>query len=145
MNEATSEVCAHTLIEEYFLRYGFSRRIVLDSGVQFVSAVMQQCMFILGIGQKLLPLYHPSANPAERKNRDLKFQLSSLIDTNHSSWPQHLPAIRFTMNSSVCQTTVSSPAYHMFARKLRLPLDLQHDSRSILHTDNFVHQFTPYW
>lgn len=144
LKEATSEVCARTLIEEYFLRYGFPRRIVSDNGVQFVSAVMQQCMFILGIGQELLPLYHPSANPAERKNRDLKFQLSRLVDTNHSSWPQHLPAIRFTMNSSVCQTTGSSPAYLMFARELRSPLDVQHDIRSILNKDNFVPQITPY-
>lgn len=144
LKEATSEACARTLIEEYFLRYGLPRRIVSDNGVQFVSAVMQQCMFVLNISQELLPLYHPSANPAERKNRDLKFQLSRLVDSDHASWPQHLPSIRFAMNSAVCQTTGVSPAYLNFARELRSPLDLQHDIRSILNKDNFVPQITPY-
>ena len=144
LKEATSEVCARTLIEDYFLRYGFPRRIVSDNGVQFISAVMQQCMFVLGIGQELLPLYHPAANPAERKNRDLKFQLSRLVDTDHSSWPQHLPAIRFAMNSAVCQTTGVTPAYLMFARELRSPLEVQNDIRSVLDKDNFVPQITPY-
>lgn len=144
LKDATSEVCARTLIEEYFLRFGLPRRIVSDNGVQFVSAVMQQCMYILGISQELLPLYHPSANPAERKNRDLKFQLSRLVDADHSSWPQHLPAIRFAMNSAVCQTTGVSPAYLTFARELRSPLDVQHDIRSVLNKDNFVPQITPY-
>lgn len=144
LKEATSAACAQILIEEFFLRYGFPRRIVSDNGVQFVSAVMQQCMFVLGINQELLPLYHPSANPAERKNRDLKFQLSRLVETNHSSWPQHLPAIRFAMNSAVCQTTGVSPAYLTFARELRSPLDVQHDIRSILNKDNFIPQITPY-
>lgn len=32
-------------------------------------------MFLFGIKQNLIPLYHPQANPAERKNRDLKTQL----------------------------------------------------------------------
>lgn len=144
LKEATSEACARTLIEEYFLRYGFPRRVVSDNGVQFVSAVMQQCMFVLGISQELLPLYHPAANPAERKNRDLKFHLSRLVDADHTSWPQHLPEVRFAMNSAVCQTTGVSPAYLTFARELRSPLDVQHDIRSILNKDNFVPQITPY-
>ncbi|CAH2088970.1 unnamed protein product [Euphydryas editha] len=144
LREATSEACARMLIEEYFLRYGLPRRIVSDNGVQFVSVVMQQCMFVLNISQKLLPIYHPSANPAERKNRDLKFQLSRLVDVDHDSWPQHLPSIRFAMNSAVCQTTGVSPAYLSFARELRSPLDVQYDIRSILNKDSFVPQITPY-
>lgn len=144
LKDATSEACARTLIEEYFLRYGLPRRIVSDNGVQFVSAVMQQCMFVLGIGQELLPLYHPSANPAERKNRDLKFHLSRLVESEHSSWPQHLPAIRFAMNSAVCGTTGVTPAYLTFARELRSPVEMHHDIRSVLSKDNFVPQITPY-
>lgn len=144
LKEATAEVCAQTLIEEYFLRYGLPRRILSDNGSQLISAAMQQCMFILGIKQELIPLYHPSANPAERKNRDLKFQISRLVDTNHSSWPKHLPAVRFAMNTAVCKTTGVSPAYLSFARELRTPVEVHNDIRSVLNKDNFVPQITPY-
>ncbi|XP_060810231.1 uncharacterized protein LOC132904321 [Amyelois transitella] len=41
--------------------------------------------------ENLIPLYHPEANPAERKNRDLKVQLAMLVKNEHRSWPQFLP------------------------------------------------------
>lgn len=144
LKEATSEICARVLIEEYFLRYGLPRRIVSDNGSQFVSQVMQQCMYVLGITQDLLPLYHPSANPAERKNRDLKVQLAQLVDVKHNTWPLHLPSVRFSMNSACCQATGVTPAYLNLARELRSPLQVHHDIRAVLQKDNFVPQATPY-
>ncbi|GFV04050.1 transposon Tf2-8 polyprotein [Trichonephila clavipes] len=63
---------AITLIEEVLLRYGIPRRLISDNGTQFVSAVMQQICYLLNIHQSLIPVYHPQANPVERKNRDLK-------------------------------------------------------------------------
>ncbi|GFV86656.1 retrovirus-related Pol polyprotein from transposon 412 [Trichonephila clavipes] len=68
----TSKECAITLIEEVLLRYGIPRHRISDNGTQFVSAVMQQICYLLNIHQSLIPVYHPQANPVERKNRDLK-------------------------------------------------------------------------
>lgn len=144
LKDATSEACARILIEDYFLRYGLPRRIVSDNGVQFVSSIMQQCTYILGIKQDLLPLYHPEANPAERKNRDLKVQLAQLVDTEHTTWSEHLPSVRFAMNSALCQTTGASPAFLTFARELRSPVDVLFDMRAVLNKENFVPQITPY-
>ncbi|XP_063635205.1 uncharacterized protein LOC134805954 [Cydia splendana] len=144
LKEATSEACARTIVEEYFLRYGFPRRIVSDNGVQFVGAVMQQCMYILGVKQSLLPLYHPEANPAERKNRDMKTQLGQLVGNDHTSWPTKLGVIRFAMNSAVCQATGATPAYLMFARQMRSPIEVSYDLRAVLDKENFVPQITPY-
>ncbi|PZC79417.1 hypothetical protein B5X24_HaOG216412 [Helicoverpa armigera] len=91
LKEATAEACAHILIEEYFMRFGLPRRIISDNGVQFVSAVMRQCMTVLDIKQNFIPLYHPESNPAERKNRDLKAMLAHLVEGDHTSWPKKLP------------------------------------------------------
>ncbi|XP_017469475.1 PREDICTED: uncharacterized protein K02A2.6-like [Rhagoletis zephyria] len=82
LKEASAENCAKTLIDEVFLRYGVPRRIISDNGVQFVSA-----------------------NPVERKNRDLKTQLSILVGRQHRNWAEKLPAIRFAMNTTRCQST----------------------------------------
>ncbi|CAK1593031.1 unnamed protein product [Parnassius mnemosyne] len=80
--EATAEACDKILIEDIFLRYGLSCRIISDNGTQFVSAVMQKSLHILGISQGLTPVYHPQANPAERKNTDMKVTLTILINSN---------------------------------------------------------------
>lgn len=144
LKEASAEACARTLIEEYFMRYGLPRRIISDNGVQFVSAVMRQCTLILGIKQNFVPLYHPEANPAERKNRDLKAMLAHLVEEDHTSWPKMLPVIRFALNGAKCRTTGMSPAYLAFGREMRSPTEVVHDLRAILDKDNFVPQITPY-
>nr|XP_049693483.1 uncharacterized protein LOC126054010 [Helicoverpa armigera] len=144
LQEATAEACARVLTEEYFLRYGLPRRVTSDNGVQFVGAVMQQCMFILGVKQNFVPLYHPEANPAERKNRDLKVQLAQLVENDHGSWSAKLPVIRFALNSAVCRTTGATPAFLMFAREMRSPTEARHDLRAILDKENFLPQITPY-
>ncbi|XP_036329858.1 uncharacterized protein LOC118742000 [Rhagoletis pomonella] len=111
---ATAENCAKTLIDEVFLRYGVPRRIISDNGVQFVSAVMQKVAFCLEISQVFTPVYHPQANPVERKNRDMKAQLAILV------------------------------AFLTFGREPRTIGDVQHDLRSIIQSENFVTEITPY-
>ncbi|GFY24430.1 hypothetical protein TNCV_1014781 [Trichonephila clavipes] len=100
LKQATAKECAMTLLNEVFLRYGVPRRLISDNGTQFVSAVMQQLCFVLDINQSLIPVYHPQANPVERKNRDLKPRLAMMVGNNHTLWTEKLPAIRFAMNTS---------------------------------------------
>ena len=82
---ATAEECASTLIEEVFMRYGIPRRCISDNGSQFVSAIMQQVCFLVEVDQVLIPVYHPQANPVERKNRDLKPRLAILVGDDHTT------------------------------------------------------------
>lgn len=91
-------------MDEIFLRYGFPRRVISDNGVQFVSEVMQQTLYILNVKQVLTPLYHPAANPVERRNRDLKPQLAILVGNEHATWDEKLLSIKFAMNTAVCYT-----------------------------------------
>ncbi|GFW93655.1 uncharacterized protein TNCV_4541841 [Trichonephila clavipes] len=99
---ATAKECAITLIEEVLLRYGIPRRLISDNGTQFVSAVMQQICYLLNIHQSLIPVYHPQANPVERKNRDLKPRLAILVQDKHDCWSEKLPFIRFALNTAKC-------------------------------------------
>lgn len=142
--EATAEACARALIDEVFLRYGVPRRLISDNGVQFVADVMKHAMAALGVKQNLIPLYHPEANPVERKNRDIKTQLAILVEGHHKEWPEALPAIRFAMNTAVCKSTERTPAYLTFGRELRSPLDARADLRDVTDAVNYVPQITPY-
>ncbi|CAG4947035.1 unnamed protein product [Colias eurytheme] len=144
LTEATAEMCAKTLVNEVFMRFGLPRRMISDNGVQFVADVMQKAMFVLGVKQSLVPLYHPEANPVERKNRDLKAQLAILVEGRHQTWPEVLPFVRFAFNSSVTKSTDHTPAYLTFGRELRSPITAQADLRAVVESENFVPQITPY-
>lgn len=144
LQSATSTDCAKTLIAEVFLRYGVPRRVISDNGVQFISEVMQQVCHAFGITQSLSPVYHPQANPVERKNRDLKPQLAILVGKDHDTWDIHLSAIRFAMNSAVTSSTGYSPAYLTFGREIRAPADVIADMRAIIESDNAVTSLTPH-
>ncbi|GFT67687.1 transposon Tf2-8 polyprotein [Trichonephila clavipes] len=97
---ATAKEYAITLIEEVLLRYGIPRRLISDNGTQFVSAVMQQICYLLNIHQSLIHVYHPQANPVERKNRHLKPRLAILVQDKHDCWSEKLPFIRFALNTA---------------------------------------------
>ena len=86
LKEATAQNCALTLLNEVLLRFGIPRRIHSDNGCQFISALMQKLTYVVGIQQTFTPVYHPEANPVERKNRDLKTQLSILAGNDHTNW-----------------------------------------------------------
>ncbi|GFX38361.1 retrovirus-related Pol polyprotein from transposon 412 [Trichonephila clavipes] len=127
---ATAKECAITLIEEVLLRYGIPRRLISDNGTQFVSAVMQQICYLLNIHPSLIPVYHPQANPVERKNRDLKPRLAILVQDKHDCWSEKLPFIRFALNTAKCETTGQTAAFLNFGReRIRKVVEEQQDSR----------------
>ena len=141
---ATAEACARCLIDEVILRYGTPRRMISDNGPQFISEVMQKVAHCLGFTQQLIPVYHPSANPEERRNRDLKTQLAIICQDDHTSWKEALPAVRFAMNTSRNASTGYTPAYLTFCRELRTPYEVHHDLRAVVDNENFVAEITPY-
>ncbi|GFS77946.1 hypothetical protein TNCV_2028161 [Trichonephila clavipes] len=141
---ATVKECAITLIEEVLLRYGIPRRLISDNGTQFVSAVMQQICYLLNIHQSLIPVYHPQANPVERKNRDLKPRLAILVQDKHDCWSEKLPFIRFALNTAKCETTGQVAAFLNFGRELRTPSEVVNDIPVVIQNDSFVPEITPY-
>ncbi|GFY03919.1 transposon Tf2-8 polyprotein [Trichonephila clavipes] len=141
---ATAKECAITLIEEVLLRYDIPRRLISDNGTQFVSAVMQQICYLLNTHQSLIPVYHPQANPVERKNRDLKPRLAILVQDKHDCWSKKLPFIRFALDTAKCEMTGQTAAFLNFGRELRIPSEVVNDFRVVIQNDNFVPEITPY-
>ncbi|GFS55149.1 hypothetical protein TNCV_4799041 [Trichonephila clavipes] len=141
---AIAKECAITLIEEVLLRYGIPRRLISDNGTQFVSAVMQQICYLLNIHQSLISVYHPQANPVERRNRDLKPRLAILVQDKHDCWSEKLPFIRFALNTTKCEMTGQTAAFLNFGRELRTPSEVVNDIRVVIQNNNFVPEITPY-
>lgn len=144
IKKAKAEACAKLLIEDIILRYGLPRRIISDNGSQFVAGIMQKVLFSLDIQQNLIPVYHPAANPAERKNLDMKQMLAMLLGPEHRNWPEALPIVKSAMNTAPNHGTGESAAFLTFARKLRSSVDVAFHIRAIVEKENFVPQIIPY-
>jgi hypothetical protein len=115
---------AQLFLDEVICRFGFPIRVITDNGVQFISKIFIQLCNILGIHHQRTPLYHPQSNLSERINRTLKPILASLAHNDSKSWDTKLAQIAFALRTAPSESTAHSPAFLMFGRHPRQPLDL---------------------
>ncbi|GFT74876.1 transposon Tf2-8 polyprotein [Trichonephila clavipes] len=99
--------------------------------------------FCLGYQSKSHSRISPTGKSSRKENRDLKPRLAMMVN-NHTLWTEKLPAIRFAMNTSKCESTDHTAAYLTFSRELRTLDQVNTDLRSVIHNNNFVPEFTPY-
>lgn len=143
-NDATAEECADLLVSEIAYRFGTPRRLISDNGTQFASRLFKAMCSLLDVHFELIPTHHPEANPVERRNRDLRSQLSIMVGEDHTTWPQRIAAIRFCFNTTVCSATGYSPAYLLFGCELRHPADSARDLREVVRGGSFHLDVQPY-
>ncbi|GFT60794.1 integrase catalytic domain-containing protein [Trichonephila clavipes] len=97
---------------------------------------MQQLCSILNIDHDIIPVYHPQANPVERKNRDLKPRIAILVQNRHDEWEDKLPSIRFALNSAKCDTTEITSYLKRLARissEVRERIEEKQDQRKTFY------------
>lgn len=111
---------------------------------------MQQVTFCLGINQSLIPVYHPASNPEERKKRDLKVQISILVENDHTN-RVYVSLWRFAMTfrSEQCRECW----YRRFAGLLELRLrtpdtnwynKVHQEICTVVENENFIPEITPF-
>jgi hypothetical protein len=115
---------AQIFLDEVICRFGFPIRVISDNGVQFLSNIFTQLCTLLGIQHQRTPLYHPQSNLSERINRTLRPILASLAHNDSKSWDIKLSQIAFALRTAPSESTDNSPAFLMFGRHPRQPLDL---------------------
>ncbi|CAF1144307.1 unnamed protein product [Didymodactylos carnosus] len=96
-----SKKIAQVLHDEVICRHGVPVKIVSYNGAQFVAEIFRETLKIMGIRHRTTALYHPQSNLSERVNRT----------------PKPMLAI-FAQNET--------PAFLMYDRELKLPLDLMY-------------------
>ncbi|KAA3672809.1 uncharacterized protein DEA37_0002456 [Paragonimus westermani] len=97
-----------------------------DQGAAFENQLLKETRHLLGIKKARTTPYHPQGNGlVERTNRTIKalFQ-SSLERPQADRWDGQLPRCMLTYRTSIHTTTRYTPAYLIFGRELRLPLEL---------------------
>ena len=124
MRTTTSVDIAQILINEVCTRFGMPTFLLSDNGPQFVSNLFQSFCETLGIKQKFTANYHPQTNMTERVNRTLKPIMAIFAQSWPKSWDKEIQKVAFALRTSINETTGKTPAFMMFGRDPKLPLDL---------------------
>ena len=122
--DQTAKTVARTLWKEFFMIYGFPRRILSDQGRDFESELVKELCQVAGTEKCRTTPYHPSGNPVERWNRTLLGMLRSLEDDKRVDLKKVLPEVVHAYNCCIHQSTGHSPYFLFFGRHPRLPIDL---------------------
>ena len=83
---------------EVFMRWGYRRALLADNASTFQSNFWRKkCQEWVCMVYET-PVYHPQANPAERRNQEIKKGLRlGLLDSDHRCWDQYIPNIMFSL------------------------------------------------
>ena len=68
------------------------------------------------------PIYHPQANPTERRNQEIKKGLRlALLNQDHRTWDQYISPIIFNLRRRLNRITGQTPSYVLLGRTLPRP------------------------
>ena len=122
--DQTAKTVARTLWNEFFMVYGFPKRILSDQGQCFEARLIQELCQVSGVEKIHTTPFTPRANMVERLNRTLLNMLRSLEEEQKSEWKKSLPQVVHAYNCCFHQSTGYSPYFLFFGRHPRLPIDV---------------------
>ena len=112
------------LIRDYIPQKGVPAVVHSDNGPAFIAEVFRNAMSEFDISKTYTPTYNPKSNTVERFHRTLKRKLVALMHEFDNNWDEALPAILFSMRTSVNRATGYTPFYLEHGREARMPIDL---------------------
>ena len=110
---------------KFFTLVGLPRSVQSDQGSNFLSGLMQQAMYQLGVKQYKSAAYHPQSQGAlERFHQTIKNMLRAYCVENNRDWDQGIHLLLFATRESVQESLGFSPFELVFGRTVRGPLKL---------------------
>ena len=123
-----AKTAADKLFNDFFLRFGFSEKILHDQGREFENKLFHQLEKLMGIKRLRTTPYHPQGNgQTERFNKTIISMLRTLSDKEKSNWKDALNKMTHAYNSTRNSATGYSPFFLMFGRQPKLPIDSMFD------------------
>ena len=124
LEDMTAETVAKFIIEKVVLIHGAPMKFLTDQGKQFISALMQSILDLIGTKSIRTSTYHPQTNSiTENFNKTLATSLTMYCNTDQLNWSDALPYITFNYNGVRHETTKHTPFFLLFGREARYPID----------------------
>ena len=121
-----AETIAHTIVTEFFNRFGLPETIHTDQGRDFESRLFQEMCVILEIQKTRTTPWHPQSDGmVERFNRTIETLLRQCVDTNQKNWDEKLSFCCAAYRSALHSTTLFTPNKLMMGRDVPMPSHLQ--------------------
>ena len=105
---------------DVFCRWGFPHTILSDNGPEFASQIWYHTLKSCGIKVSFITPYHAQANPTERVIKEVSLFFSKYCE-KHKDWDLQIPAMLFSLRSSVLESTGHTPAKLVMFRDLFSP------------------------
>lgn len=118
LKKATAKNIGHFLESEIFHFVGAPESLLSDNGVQFVSKELKEVLSRYGVKQIFTASHSPQANASERVNRSIIASIRAYIDTDQTTWDQHLSSITGALRNAVHSSTGKSPYYIVFGQHM---------------------------
>ena len=138
----SAKTTAKTLFDNFFVHYGFPRRLHSDQGRNFESKLIAELCQMANIKKSRTTPYHPMGNGiAERFNSTLLNMLGTLDPKKKADWKSHVGSLVHAYNCTRHDTTGFSPYYLMFGRHPRIAVDLalgRHESSGPVTSRDYI-------
>ena len=118
---STTAVAAADALLGMFGRYGLPERILSDSGIQYVNAVIKLLLEFLGVVHTTsVPYRHQGNGVVERVNRETLRHLRHILEHENvvSRWGRHLPRVQYIINMHISDSTGFSPMQLLFGGRI---------------------------
>ena len=124
MRNQTARGVAEVLWKEFFLDFGFPRRLHSDRGASFTGKLIRELAKQTGVRSSYTTPYHPEGNAVcERYNRTLIGMIATLTEAHKQKWSEHVRYLSHAYNCTQHDATGFPPFYLMFLRYPRLKVD----------------------
>ncbi|GBG85657.1 hypothetical protein CBR_g40388 [Chara braunii] len=111
-------------IEEYYLRYPFVSKFVMDRGSEFTCAEVKELLRGYGVIAEYTTTAHPQANaPVERGHSTITNLLAKWTNGRPKQWPNFLRVAFFMDNITVRRSTNYAPTTLWYDRHATFPIE----------------------
>jgi hypothetical protein len=116
---------AQVLYDNVICRFGCFKTLTSDRGSQFVSELFQHLVKICGASSIISTSYHhQTAGAIEIQIKYMKAMIAKCANETCTNWDILLPAIAFSKNITINETTGTSPFYITHMRQPNIELDI---------------------